>query len=301
MKPFMAIALALCAVSAAWLAAQTSKPTQPSKPTQDDAILKADRALAAAYAQGDTATIKKMLDEEFTWIDSDGIMYERADTFRANLKPLVPMTAETQITEHKYGKVVWIQDNIGHKFAAHFWVQRPEGWRLLHVNEIEARPAEPGDSRPTFTIPCINPCKELPWKPLSPSEKAAIEGWQDQESGTGRRLMHMGDKVWTITSNTMVPQQTVPSKEPTKVDPPTAEHPFISTTPAIWVRTWDFGDAVVAVMLQPTWGGKPYWSSRVFANHNGFWKMEESYHTTIEAAPRMQYVPSTEQSSKAEN
>jgi hypothetical protein len=28
----------------------------------------------------------------------------------------------------------------------------------------------------------------------------------------------------------------------------------------------------------------------VFANHNGFWKMEESYHTTIQAAPRMQYV-----------
>jgi len=62
----------------------------------------------------------------------------------------------------------------------------------------------------------------------------------------------------------------------------------------VWVRTWDFGDAVVAVMLQPTWGGKPYWSSRVFGNHNGFWKMEESYHTTIQAAPRMQYVPNAE-------
>jgi len=296
MKRLMPLALVLCAVSAGLLAAQTSKPGE------EDAIVKADRALAAAYAKGDTATIKKMLDEEFTWIDSDGIMYERADTFRANLKPLVPMTADTQITEHKYGKVVWIQDNVGHKFAAHFWVQRPEGWRLLHVNEIEARPAAPGEeSRPTFTIPCVNPCKELPWKPLSANEKAAIEGWQDQESGTGRRLMHMGDNVWTITSNTMTPQQAVPSNGPTKVDPPTPERPFISTTPAVWVRTWDFGDAVVAIMLQPTWGGKPYWSSRVFGNHNGFWKMEESYHTTIQAAPRMQYVPNTEQSSKAGN
>jgi hypothetical protein len=31
----------------------------------------------------------------------------------------------------------------------------------------------------------------------------------------------------------------------------------------------------------------------VFANHgNGFWKMEESYHTTIQAAPLMTAVPS---------
>jgi hypothetical protein len=296
MKRFMSIALALCTASAGLLFAQTGKLAE------EDAIVKADRALAAAYDKGDTAAIKKMLDEEFTWIDTDGIMYERADTFRANLKPLVPMTADTKITEHKYGKVVWIQDNVGHKYAAHFWVQRPEGWRLLHVNEIEARPAVPGEnSRATFTIPCINPCKELPWKPLSANEKAAIEGWQEQESGTGHRLMHMGDNVWAISSNTMTPQQTVPSSGPTKVEPPTPEHPFISTTPAVWVRTWDFGDAVVAVMLQPTWGGKPYWSSRVFGNHNGFWKMEESYHTTIQAAPRMQYVPDTQQSSKSGN
>jgi len=137
----------------------------------------------------------------------------------------------------------------------------------------------------------INVTRQLPWKPLSASEKAAIEGWQDQESGTGRRLMHMGDHVFTISSTTMNSQQTVPASGPTKVEPPTPEHPFVSTTPAIYVKTWDFGDSVVAIMLQPTWGGKPYWSSRVFANHNGFWKMEESYHTTVNAAPRMQYVP----------
>src|ERR1700688_1525797 len=224
MKRFMPIALVFCVLSAGMLVAQTEKPGA------DDAIVKADRALAAAYAKGDTATVKKMLDEEFTWIDSEGVLRERADTFRANLKPLVPMTSETKITEHKYGKVVWIQDNIGNKYAAHFWVQRPQGWRLLHVNEIEARPGVPGEnSRATFTIPCINPCKQLPWTPLSASEKAAIEGWQEQESGTGRRLMHMGDHVWTISSNTMKPQQTMPSTEPRRADPPNPERGFVRT------------------------------------------------------------------------
>lgn len=293
MKRYAMIAFGLCTVLAAGLLAAQSKPA-------DDEIVKADKTLEMAYAKGDHATINKLLDPEFSWIDTDGIMWERADTFRANLKPLVPMTDETKITEHKYGKVVWIQDNIGNKYAAHFWVQRPEGWRLLHVNEIEARPEQPGEmSKPTFTIPCINPCKQLPWKALSPSEKAAIENWQDQESGTGHHDMHMGDHVVVIGSNTMNPKPSPTATGPTKVNPPTPDRPFVSTTPALWVRTWDFGDSVVAIMLQPTWGGKAYWSSRVFANHgNGFWKMEESYHTTIQAAPMMQAVPMKQETSQ---
>jgi len=179
----------LCAITAGLLVTQTSRSAT------DDPALQADRALQTAYAKGDTATVKKLLDDEFRWIDTDGIMYEGADALRANLKPLVPMTADTKITEHQYGKVVWIQHNLEHEFAAYFWVQRPQGWRLLHVNEIEAHPAVSGEnSRPTFTIPCINPCKQLPWKPLSASEKAAIEGWQDRESGTGRRLLQAGSR-----------------------------------------------------------------------------------------------------------
>jgi hypothetical protein len=205
MKRFKTIPLVMCGICGGLLTVQASKSAE------DDPAMQADRALQVSYAKGDTATIKKLLDDEFRWIDKDGIMYERADALRENLKPLVPMIADTMITEHQYGKVVWIQHNVEHKFAAYFWVQRPHGWRLLHVNEIEAHPAVPGEnSRPTFTVPCMNPCKELPWKPLSASEKEAIEGWQDQESGTGRRLMHMGDHVFAITSNTMNPQQTVP-------------------------------------------------------------------------------------------
>jgi hypothetical protein len=219
-------------------------------------------------------------------------MWARKDALRARLKPLLPVASDVKITEHKYGKVVWIQNNQGNKFAAHVWVQRPAGWRLLHTNEIATRPAEPGaTARPNFTIPCINPCKELPYKPLSASEKAAIDSWQDQESGTGHHDMHIGDNVVVISSNTTTPRQSATATGPTKVTPPTADRPFVSTTPALWARTWDFGDAVFAIMLQPTWGGKAYWSSRVFGNHNGFWKMEESYHTTIQAAPRMTAVP----------
>jgi hypothetical protein len=67
--------------------------------------------------------------------------------------------------------------------------------------------------------------------------------------------------------------------------------PEIGAAPVAFGRGWDFGDAVVWVQLQPTYGDKPYWSSRIYANINGLWQMAESYHTTIKDAPVMAPVP----------
>src|ERR1035438_670383 len=170
MKRCFAAAFVLCSVTAGLVAAQTHQ----TDANANDEVIKADQALVAAFYKGDSATVNKYLDADFSWIDTDGIMWAREDALRAGLKPLVPVADDVKITEHKYGKVVWIQNNQGNKFAAHFWVQRPVGWRLLHTNEIATRPAEPGENaRPNFTIPCINPCKDVPYKPLSASEKAA--------------------------------------------------------------------------------------------------------------------------------
>jgi hypothetical protein len=289
MKRYFAITFVVFVVSAGLVIAQT-------KPAADDAAVQADKALAAAYDKGDNATVEKMLDAEFTWIDTDGIMMERPDVLRAGLKPLVPMTAETKITEHKYanGKVVWIQDNVGNKYAAHIWVQRPAGWRLLHVNEIATRqPDGVPNFRAPYDIPCDNPCKMVPYKPLSASEQAALAAWQDQEgaNGPGHHDMHMGDNVVVIGSTTQNPRPSRTATGPTPVQPRQPGTFTQGAAPAIWARTWDFGDAVVAIMVQPTYGGKAYWSTRIFGNHNGFWKMDESYHTTIQASPRMTAVP----------
>jgi hypothetical protein len=289
MKRYTVLAFVIFAVTTGLVFAQTSKPAT----TADDAVVQADRAVVTAFEKGDHAALKKLLDEDFTWIDTDGIMWERPDVYRAGLKPLVSMTNDTKITEFKYGKVIWIQENVGNKFAAHFWVQRPEGWRLLHTNEIAVQPAERGANvRPDFAVPCINPCKEVPYKPISDSEKAALAGWQDQEEKN--HDAHMGDNLIAVNSNADGAARAVAQAagRPTGDAPAVrANRPPVGAAPALWVRTWDFGDSVVAIMLQPTYGGKAYWSSRIFANHNGFWKMEQSYHTTIQASPRMTAVP----------
>jgi hypothetical protein len=103
--------------------------------------------------------------------------------------------------------------------------------------------------------------------------------------------MHIGDNVVVISSTTTTPRPSATAPGPTPVNPAAGNRPQVGAAPALWGRTWDFGDAVVAIMIQPTYGGKAYWSTRIFGNHNGFWKMEESYHTTIQASPRMTALP----------
>jgi len=288
MKRYLAVLFVLCIVSAGLVLAQT-KPS-----AVEDAVVKADKALGMAYAKGDKATIEKMLDSDFSLIDTEGIMTERPDVLREGLQPLVPMTADTKVWAHMYGdnKVAWVTDNLDKKYAAHIWVERPQGWRLLNANEIEIGTAAPGGAwRAPYDIPCDNPCKGFPYRAVTPSEKAAIAAWLDQEGGNGHHDMHMGDNTIVISQATKTPRNSPTAAGPTPV-PPRQPGTFTEgVAPALWARTWDFGDAVVAIMLQPTYGGKAYWSSRIFGNHNGFWKMEESYHNTIATSPVMTVVP----------
>ncbi len=167
----------------------------------DDPVVQADRALVQALQKGDRAAAEKLLDKDFSWIDSKGVMWAKDDAFEAKLKPLIPDAGAATITEHKYGKVVWIQENVGNNYVAHFWVQRPAGWRLLHTNEITVDPAlAVHEVRPNFAVPCVNPCQQIPYQPLTPSEKAALEGWLDQESGTGHHDAHLGENLRSVHS-----------------------------------------------------------------------------------------------------
>ena len=159
-----------------------------SKPAAaaDDPVVQADRAVVQALQKGDKAAAEKLLDKDFSWIDSKGVMWAPEDAFQAGLKPLISDAGAATITEHKYGKVVWLQESMGNKYVAHFWVERPAGWRLLHTNEINIDSSlAVREVRPNFAVPCVNPCQMLPYTPLTPNEKAALDGWLG--SGIRRR------------------------------------------------------------------------------------------------------------------
>ena len=263
----------------------------------DDAIVTADKAVEAALTKGDKTAASKWLDPDFTWIDAEGIMWAKTDAFRAGLKPLVPAGADTKIIEHKYGKsVVWIQSSQGNKYSARFWVKRPSGWKLLHATEIAAMPKRDFQTvEPTYEIPCNNPCKAVPYKPLSPGEKASLDEWQEQESSQENWEKHVADNmdqrvVSTYGGASPSKADRIIGMNKRKAANPNA--PKVGAAPALWIRTWDFGDAVVMVSCQPTYGDKAYWSSRVLApNESGLWQMMESYHNYILASPVMIATP----------
>ena len=284
------------AIMAIALAGLTAAVVKMPAAVADDPVITADKAVAAALTKGDKAAADKWLDPDFSWIDSEGVMWAKEDAFRAGLKPLIPAGDDVKVTEHKYGKsVVWIQWNEGNKYSARFWVKRASGWKLLHTTEIAAikRDFQPVES--TYDIPCNNPCKAVPYKPLTPGEKASLDEWQEQESSQAGWEKHVADNmdqraVSTYGGASPSKADRIAGMNKRKTANPNA--PKVGAAPALWIRTWDFGDAVVMVSVQPTYGDKAYWSSRVLApNEAGLWQMMESYHNYILASPVMTAVP----------
>ena len=63
-------------------------------------------------------------------------MWPLRESLEAHVKPLVPSSGDIKVIEHKYGSVVWVQSNLGKNYAAHTWVKRNNGWKLLQTSEI---------------------------------------------------------------------------------------------------------------------------------------------------------------------
>src|ERR1700674_4683284 len=227
--------IAVVVACIAILAVLTSKPAAAA----DDAVVQADHVLVQALEKGDKAAAEKLLDADFTWIDSDGVMWAKEDAFRAGLKPLVGSAGDVKIIEHKCGKVVWIEESVGNNYVAHFWVERPKGWRLLHTTEIAVRERDFEPVRPTYDIPCDNPCKEVPYKPISPGEKAALDEWQEQESSQANWEKHVADNfdqrvVSTYGGPSPSKADRIANMNKRKAANPDA--PKVGAAPGFWVR-----------------------------------------------------------------
>ena len=96
-----ALAIGLvCAGVGALLAAKRAAAVAADDPAA------ADKAVFAALSKGDLTAANKYLDPDFSWIDSEGIMWAKEDAFRAKLKPLIAGAGDAKIIEHKYGKSV---------------------------------------------------------------------------------------------------------------------------------------------------------------------------------------------------
>src|SRR5882724_1295970 len=188
-------------VGTAWAGSIATLASRPAA-AADDAVVTADKAVVAALAKGDKVAANKWLDPDFTWIDSEGIMWAKTDAFRAGLKPLVAVGTDTKIIEHKYGKsVVWIQWNQGNKYSARFWVKRPTGWKLLHTTEIATMPKR--DFQPwklPSTSPATTPARRCRTSRCHPVRRRLSTSGRNksQASKIGRSML---PTTWTSESS----------------------------------------------------------------------------------------------------
>lgn len=256
----------------------------------DDPVLAADMALMTAFEKGDTRVLEKYLDPDFTWVDRDGVMIARQDALALGMKPMLGQGGDIQVRENKVGdQVDWLHVNSGDKFVGRLWVKRATGWKLLHMTDIVKHPSKDEiNIRPSYPIPCANPCQIVPFKPVDKVQAEVLASWQEQISNREQLIRHTDDDQVMVTTYL---GETPPRKVRLAGPGEPSSGPAVGSPPVLWMRMWTFGpETVVALALQPSYGGKAYWSSRVFHHQNGLWQMMESYHNTIQASGVMTEV-----------
>jgi hypothetical protein len=286
MNRYFRTSLAVCALCAAALIAFAGK----SVIAADESVIAMDKALMAAFEKGDKVALNKFLDSDFTWVDRDGIMVVREDALTLGMKPLVGAENDVQVKENKIGdQVDWLRVNLGNKYAAHVWVKRASGWKMIHINEIVKYPREDAiNVRPTYAIPCANPCQSVPFRPADKMQAAVLASWQEQISSREQLIRHTDDDQVMVTTYL---GETLPRKSRFNGPAEPATGPAVGSAPVLYMRMWTFGpETVMMLACQPSYGGKAFWSSRVFHYQHGIWQMMESYHNTIQASGVMTEV-----------
>ena len=269
---------------------------------QSQVVLAADKALESAIAGADRSALSRVLDSEFTWIFPDGVLSAKREILEGLGQGKGPKLAATsgdssaQVTDRVYGNVVLVQVHSGKAHELHVWVKRSEGWRALHINEIvqgrEAPPVGGGGAVPSeagVETPCVNPCKTVPFRPVTTGARTALASWQQIETGSFERDMdlwgrHVADECDILDSG----GDGILSKTQRIANTMKAKQAGMRTNeapPLVSARMYDFGNTVVFVAAEQPYRGKPFYATRVMVNRDGRYQMVVSYHTTIADVP----------------
>ena len=267
-------------------------------------LLAANAALDEALTGDNTAATDRLLDPEFTWVFKDGSHSSRFDVLSLLPDPGTSNGEEQEIMERVYGKVGVVQVFSGTVRALRVWANRPDGWKLVHINELDVAPeyATRGgayrDTLPNDQLPdCVNPCTLIPTHPATPGELAAMQSWQGQEIAAATMNMSYEDGWAYYAAQENVGQfNGRPSGNPKQVR---LEGTYAriergikksAQSTVLQMNLVDLGDAVLMVMLGQPLDGKPFYASRVLVNRDGRYQMAASYHTDIQGAPAFRQV-----------
>jgi hypothetical protein len=285
MRRFVSSALATGIMLCAMLISTTGKHGTAS--AQEPSALQADREFVQAAAKGDTASVAKLLDADFTWTDADGKTQSRADVLSALPAPALSDEAGTHQQWQTRSQVEAIMADRDKIHVLRIWVKRGSAWRLLVYHEVALGRQEAGPPG-SGVNDCENPRKTLPYKPKNESEQAIIASWQALETGVTNHdasawSPHIAEEFAMLGSANDHPLTKADRIATLNLQKQTGRGS--APAPLASAQMFDFGDSVVMTCLHQPYTGKPVHVSRLWIKRDGKWVMSISFQTTIQAAP----------------
>jgi hypothetical protein len=283
--PFVSSALVLGVMFGGILTFQSFRSV--SVAADDQSVLQADHEFVLAAAKGDTATVGRVLDTDFTWTDADGKTRSRAEVLDSLPTPALGNESGAQVKQQIHSQVGAVMSGRDKTHVLRIWVRRSAGWRLLVYHEVALRQqaSTPAGSGVTE---CENPCKTVPYKPKNEAEQAIIASWQALETGVTNHdaaawSPHIAEEFTMLGSTNDHPLTKADRIATLNLQKQTG---FGSApAPLVSAQMFDFGDAVVMTCQHQPHTGKPVHVSRLWIKRNGQWVMSISYQTTMQAAP----------------
>lgn len=277
-RAFTVVALCSCLLF-------VSLPHRLRAAEMDQVVLQSDRAFVQAAAKGDNAKLTTLLDENFTWCDSNGRTLSAAEVLRALPKDSLGDESGVDVTERIYGQVALVSASRGKVHVLRLWVQRTGGWRLLVYHEV-TQLDQPSTSAGTGVNDCENPCKSVPFQPANDAERGIIASWQALETAVTAHesagwAPHIAEEFVQISSNSDHP--ITKSGRMATLDKQKQLGVGSAPSPLVSARMFDFGDSAVMTCLHQPHTGKPVHVSRLWIKRDGQWVMVISYQTTIQA------------------
>ena len=258
---------------------------KPSPAQSDPAVLQVDKKFVQAASLQNGSLLARLLDDDFTWTDTDGKTLTGAEVLHNVPKPALGEETGIDLAERSFGKVAAVSAGQGKTHVLRLWVQRPAGWRLLVYHEVKQLD-EPSKAAGSGVNDCQNPCKGVPFQPANADEAAIIASWQALETGVTAHdsaawAPHIAEEFVQISSNSDHPISKAGRME--TLDKQKVSGVGSAPSPLVSAKMFDFGDAVVMTCLHQPYTGKPVHVSRLWIKREGKWVMVISYQTTIQA------------------
>jgi Domain of unknown function (DUF4440) len=265
----------------------------PASAAVEQELRSGDRALIHAIASNDLLAAASLLDPEFMWIDRDGRGRSKSDL--SDRMILLAAGPDSNVTVQSYGRVALITgthpltpDNVP-AFFARVWVRQPSGWRLLIYHETAPPDFVVKDAR--FGTPaerparCENPCRSLPYKPLSSNAQEIVASFMageravfDADAQSASRIF--GDDVSFVTPADVRPMNKVQRMAALRSARQTGQ---MNLPPAVdAMAVWVFGNAGVMSANEESPAGEFLRTTRIWAKRDGSWQLTFSQQTLVQ-------------------